>query len=303
MALTAAGLAYARAKDIPAWAALPVLAAFLIEYPFYLAAGFAAVRDRLAGPRLPWLLTGSALAPYLIYSIGTGQFRLEACAQLAVLAAIISFWYVVLPRGVLTDLAYLALLAVVLLRKFFDAVYSQPMPRLDVDVLGHLALIHIAAIAILVQRGAPGTGFGFLPRREEWLAGLRWFLYFIPIGFPLALWLGVVRWDPSPVAWKVAGTFIGFLWVVALSEEFFFRGLLQQWLEKWTGNMHAGLIAASVLFGLAHLGFRQFPNWRFVAVAAVAGWFYGRAFQTTRSIRASMVTHALVVTTWRAMFQ
>jgi membrane protease YdiL (CAAX protease family) len=177
------------------------------------------------------------------------------------------------------------------------------VPRLDVDILGHLALIHVAAIAILVQRPAPATGYGFLPRRHDWLAGVRWFLYFVPIGFPLALWLGVVRWAPSPVPWKLAGTFLGILWVVALSEEFFFRGLLQQWLEKWTGNVQAGLIAASVLFGLAHLGFRQFPNWRFVAVAAVAGWFYGRAFQATRSIRASMVTHALVVTTWRAMFQ
>ena len=171
------------------------------------------------------------------------------------------------------------------------------------DVLGHLSLIHIAALSILIQRGAPGTGYGFLPRREDWLAGLRCYLYFLPIGFPLALWLGVVRWAPPAPAWKIAGTFFGILWVVALSEEFFFRGLLQRWLEKWTGSAYAGLAIASVLFGLAHLGFRHFPNWRFAVVAAVSGCFYGLAFQRTRSIRAGMVTHALVVTTWRAIFQ
>lgn len=303
MVLIAAGLAFARAKDIPEWAALPVLAAFLIEYPFYLAAGFDEVRERLAGPRLPWLLTGSALAPYLVYSIGTGQFRWDAFALLAALAAILSFWYRLLPAKPAVDVAYLAVLAAVLLRKFFNGIYTEPVPRLDVDILGHLALIHVAAFALLVQRRAPATGFGFLPDRDEWLAGLRWFLYFLPVGIPLALWLEVVRWAPSPLVGKAAGTFVGMLWVVALSEEFFFRGLIQQWLEKWTGSIHAGLLVTSILFGLAHLGFREFPNWRFVAVAAVSGWFYGRAFLATRSIRASMVTHALVATTWRAMFQ
>jgi hypothetical protein len=34
----------------------------------------------------------------------------------------------------------------------------------------------------------------------------------------------------------------------------------------------------------------------------VAGVFYGLAFRQARSIRASMVTHALTVTTWRMLF-
>ena len=43
--LGAAGLLYARWKAIPQWAAVPVLAAFLLEYLFYLAPGFEAVRE------------------------------------------------------------------------------------------------------------------------------------------------------------------------------------------------------------------------------------------------------------------
>src|SRR5690242_5829073 len=51
--LGAAGFWYARFKAIPNWATLPLLAAFLAEYPFYLALAFPAVRERFAGPHLP----------------------------------------------------------------------------------------------------------------------------------------------------------------------------------------------------------------------------------------------------------
>ena len=46
----------------------------------------------------------------------------------------------------------------------------------------------------------------------------------------------------------------------------------------------------------------KFPNWRFAALAVVAGLFYGSAFRMGRGIRASMVTHALTVTTWKVFF-
>lgn len=299
LALGAAGIVYARLKDIPAWAAIPILAAFLLEYSFYLAAGFEAARERLARP---WLLGASMLLPYLVYSLGTGQFHWSGAAQLAALAVALAWWFPLLPASAATDLAYLGLLAAVILRRFFDPIYPPPVLRLDVEVLGHLALIHVAAIALLAQRRAEGTGFGFLPTRTDWKVGMLHFLYFVPIGFPLALALKALRFAPGDPAWKLALTFAGILWVVALSEEFLFRGLLQQWLERWTSSGALALAISSVLFGAAHLGFRGFPNWRFAIVAAVAGWFYGRAYRCAGSIRASMVTHTLVVTTWRALF-
>jgi hypothetical protein len=57
-----------------------------------------------------------------------------------------------------------------------------------------------------------------------------------------------------------------------------------------------------VLFGLTHLTFHAFPNWRFAMMAAVAGVFYGRAYLNARSVKAAMVTHALVNTAWRVFF-
>ena len=97
-------------------------------------------------------------------------------------------------------------------------------------------------------------------------------------------------------------TFFGTLWVLALSEEFFFRGLLQQWLCAWLKSAWAGWMSASLLFGAVHVFYGQFPNWRFAALATVAGIFYGSAFRTGHGIRASMVTHALTVTTWKIFF-
>ena len=63
-----------------------------------------------------------------------------------------------------------------------------------------------------------------------------------------------------------------------------------------------GLIAASLIFGSVHI-FAAFPELE--ARRSGQRWLaicYGLAFRRARSIRASMVTHALVVTTWKIFF-
>jgi len=75
-----------------------------------------------------------------------------------------------------------------------------------------------------------------------------------------------------------------------------------QFFTPESGAGGGGLIVASVLFGAAHLWFRGFPNWKWLAIASVLGWFCGRARNQAGSIRAAMVTHALVITAWRAFF-
>ena len=300
-ALSAAGWLYARSKGIPAWVAVPVLAAFLIEYPFYLVPAFADARERWAR-HLPWFLVISFVAPYAVYASNTGQFRWWALAQLAALATALGLWYKILPAAPLADGAFLALVAAVVLRGYFDRIYTSPVAGLPLGILGHVALTRVCAMVMLVERRVPGIGYGFLPSLAEWKIGVRHFFYFLVAAIPLAWATRLVRLGPGMPLWKIAATFLGMLWVVALSEEFLFRGLLQQWMAEWTGTAGGGVLGASMEFGAAHLGFRGFPNWRFALAAAVAGWFYGRAYQQARSIRASMVTHALVVTLWRALF-
>jgi membrane protease YdiL (CAAX protease family) len=247
------------------------------------------------------------LLPYCIYSLPTGSFRWGSLALLALLAIAVTCWYLWLPRTAAVDALFLVLMAGVVLAKVFPLLYVSSAPRLHVEILGQLMWIRLGVMAVLSVRRAEGIGFGFLPSRREWGVGIRHYLYFLPIGLPLALAIGLVRFRPLVAEWwkapaVAAGTFLGMLWVVALSEEFFFRGLLQPWLSRWLASQKAGLLIASILFGLAHLPFRSFPNWRFALVAALAGLFYGRACVQARSIRASMAAHALVATTWRLLF-
>jgi membrane protease YdiL (CAAX protease family) len=306
-----AALIYAHELSIPPSITRPVLAALLIEFAFYLVPGFEQARCALARrvpPRLlALLMTVSAVLPYSVYSAFTDSFRLSALAVLLGIAAAVSFWYILLPRHASVDAGFLVLLAAVVLSKVFSRIYADPVPRLHIELLGQLMLIRLGAMAALLFRRAEGVGFSFIPQRREWAIGVRHFLYFLPVAFFLSLWLRFASWHPPAMVWwkaalLAAATFFGILWVVALSEEFFFRGLLQQWLSAWLGSASAGLAIASILFGLVHLWFRTFPNWRFAILAAVAGCFYGRAYQQAGAIRAPMVTHALVVTTWKVLF-
>jgi len=306
VALAAAAWVYAHFKAYPLWAALPVAAAFLIEFPFYLSPAFAGPRDWLARQKKSgaafWLAL-SAVAPWVVYSAATGQAHLLNAGLLLGVCLLVSFWYAALPAAPVTDLLFLGLVAGIYISKVFDSIYRSPIPKLQLSVLGHLMLIRTAALAVLVLRGGVTAEYRFIPKRAEWAAGIRYFAMMLPV-IAAAYWaLGLVRWRPHP-SYVALAAFPLVLWVVALSEEFFFRGLLQEWLGAWTGSANAALIAASLIFGSAHLGFhRIFPNWRWAIVAGILGVFCGLAWRSSRSVQAAMVTHALTVTAWQVFLQ
>ncbi len=299
---------YARMKDIPEWAAVPLAVAFLLEIPFYLSPGFEGPRAWLSDrgkARAAALLTASGISPWLVYTLVTGEASAPHFLELLAIVLIVAFWYVVLPVAPVADALFLAALVAIYLSKIFDSIYVSPVRGLSISVLGHLMLIRLAAMALLVVRGNVKAEFRFLPNRGEWLTGLRYFALTLPVvGF--TYWaLGLVRLRPQPLnILQALGIFLGILWVVALSEEFFFRGLLQQWLERWTGSTVTALLVAAILFGSAHLGFhRIFPNWRWAIVAGILGIFCGLAWKRSRSVQASMVTHALIVTVWEVFLR
>ena len=209
-----------------------------------------------------------------------------------------------MPKHPLTDFLFLAVAASIYISKVFDTIFISPIPKLQLATLGHLMLIRTCALAILAIRGGVEIEFRFLPTIREWRIGILWFLALVPA---CALALRAVRLGATPHStphpWLILPQFIGILWVVALSEEFAFRGLLQQWFEKWTSSPPLALIAASLLFGCAHLGFRGiFPNWRFAIVATVSGLCCGLAWRQTRTIQSAMITHALGATLYRVFF-
>jgi membrane protease YdiL (CAAX protease family) len=309
-----AGLIYARQQGIPQHVAWAVMPAFLLELTAYLPVLSERWRKRLEalGPStLAAALTVAAPIPYTIASLGAGSFDWRAFAWIAVLAAAASFWYVALPHKLPVDLLFLTFVAVVWISRTLRNQYVSPYPKLQLDVLSHLMWVRTGTLAMLSVRRMRGVGFGFWPQPREWKIGVGYFLAFAVPGLPLGWWLGFAspRWPASGsmFAWEKASillvaTFFGSLWVLALSEEFIFRGLLQQWMSAWLRSEWAGLAAASAVFGAVHLWLRPFPNWKNAVLAGILGVFCGLAFRKAGSIRAPMVTHALTITIWRLFF-
>jgi membrane protease YdiL (CAAX protease family) len=306
-----AAYVYSQQQHISPTVALAVLAAFLVELAFYLVPGFAAVRKALDGlrpkPQRAAFLAASGVIPYLIEALGTRTFHLVLFAKLLALVMVAAFWYAWPRRNMLVDFLFLSFMAAVYLSRPFDRIYGQPAPHVPLAVLGQLMWIRLGLMAVLSLRSLDGAHFGFIPTSEEWRVGARNFLFFLPIGAALAYLVRLGQFDPHPLPWWKFGlflvlTFWGLFWVVSLAEEFFFRAFLQRVIACGAHSEIVGLLVASVLFGLVHLPFRKFPNWRFAVVTTALGFFCGLSLLKARSVRASMVTHALVATTWRMFF-
>lgn len=307
MACVAAGYLYTQNKGVPWDVAQVVAPAFVLEATLFLVLALEPARrwlETLPRACVALALMGGAAAPYVTATVALGTFSWTQLGMLAVLAGILAFWYVVLPHNPLTDAALLAYAAAVVLLKVFGQIYPRPHERLAMEALGQAMWIRTGLFAILSVRRVKNIGFGFWPELREWKIGTLYFLGFLVIAVPLGWALQFTRPEwPSRDEWNVLPlTFFGTLWVLALGEELFFRGLLQQWMCEWLKNDWAGLGVTSLLFGSVHLWYGAFPNWRFAVLAAVAGVFYGRAFREGKGVRASMVTHALTVTTWKTFF-
>jgi membrane protease YdiL (CAAX protease family) len=293
------------------WIMTAALPAFLLEVSFYLASmfestrhAFARIQTRRTQAALLWI---SSILPYLVFTFAAGIFARNAFYLLAVLTAVLSFWYAVLPRRFAYDIGFLVIAAAPILLRVFRRIYVAPDPHVNIDILGHLMWIRIGVLALLVLRGWKPGPFSLWPRLSEWRSGLLWFVIFILPVLALALALHDVRFEPLQGAWwQVAGvtigTFFGALWVIALGEELFFRGVMERaFLNTWPSPVVAILLSA-LLYGAAHLWFREFPNWRHTCVAALLGVPFGIAYWRSGSVRAPMVTHAMVVTAWRVFF-
>ncbi len=315
-ALLALGAAiYAESRHLSLAVVVPVVAAFLLQISFYLALGFPEMRSwlahRFSPARLAAIAVVWAIAPYLIYSLPAGVFQFSALAKLGGLAGTLGFVFVIFPvkgaRLTWPDVAAAGTIALALLSRVLRQVYRSPIPGLRLESMGHVMIIGLGAMAFLCLRQVEGTGFRFQTSREEWKTGIKQLLLFLIPGAPLALLTGAAHFHPLRTElWlyplQAAGTFLGMYAVVALSEELFFRGVLQNLSAANLGGAIAAQAAASIIFGLCHLPFRGFPNWRFAALAALLGWFCGQAYREARSVVASSLTHALAISAWRLLF-
>ncbi len=98
--------------------------------------------------------------------------------------------------------------------------------------------------------------------------------------------IGYIAWDPKFPA-------ILLLWIpcnliiTCVTEEALFRGLLQRSLVRIVSMPFIGVVLASIAFGCAH----YMGGPAYIALASVAGIYYGIAYLYARRIEASILTH------------
>jgi membrane protease YdiL (CAAX protease family) len=280
-----------------------VVAAVLILLPI-LVAGFAPMRVATwadASPRAVRLILPTLLCvPYALVAHAFGVFRWGWLAVYALMPVAIALLMDQARsadadrRGNWRDFVVLAVLGLAV-----DLRWLEPAWPNGFAAFGKMLLLDAGIFGFLAVRQLDGVGFDLRLKGRDAGVGLREFLLYAVIGLPLGLGLGFLHihtnW-PEPL--HALAAFVFTFLFIAIPEELFFRGWLQNLLERRIGRT-AALVLTAVLFGLAHWNKRATSfNWRYVLMAVIAGVFYGRAWRAQRRVGASSITHATVDTLW-----
>jgi hypothetical protein len=262
-----------------------IAAVAMLIAPFW-AFGFGLADALPKSPYLPVILVAS----YPLFALPRGIFRWDMFLGMAAVVLAVGL---LLARG--HHWIVLAILGISVDLRFFDAAW--PVPGLN--SMTKLLFVDAGLYGFLLLHPIGDIGYDFRPRLRDLGIGLREFLFFTPIAIALGFGLSFLhahKTIPAPTAAAVGWIFT--LFFIAVPEELFFRGLLLNLLKRKIGVPKA-LIVSSLLFGLAHFNKRDaYFNWRYVIIAAIAGFFYGRAWLDRRRILTSSITHATVDTVW-----
>jgi membrane protease YdiL (CAAX protease family) len=253
-----------------------------------------------------FLLGAAAFLVYLIYALGTNTFafgRAAVVAGLVLLPLALAASAQRQPLGAWQD--FLTLAGVWTAVKFLPSHWLWPYPGGKLAYVFTVQLcVTVALASFVLLRRVNGIGYSI-----GW--GKSWSLYILGslivfgcIAIPLGQALHFIQFAPRWGAWSsLPAVSLGVLLFTAWPEEFLFRGLLQNMLSRASKSDLAGWWTASVLFGFSHITNGGFPNWRYVILASIAGFFYGWTWRKTGSIFASALVHAAVDVTWHFLFR
>jgi membrane protease YdiL (CAAX protease family) len=282
--------------------AAAVVAALLTLSPFLLAAfwplNIKAVQRVPVAARVA--LPVALCVPYAMVAISYGQFRWNWLALYLLLPVAISL---LLYRASVADTAqrgdWRDFLVLLVLGLAVDLRWFEPAWPPHLAVFNKMLLLDAGIYGFLAIRRLEGVGFDLRLRLSDLRIGGRELAIYAPIAIALGLSLGFLHFHAyvPPVFHILLGWVFTFFFI-AVPEELFFRGWMQNLLERRLGQRGA-LLTTAVLFGLSHFNKRAVHfNWRYVVLAALAGVFYGRAWRQERRVGASAITHASVDTLW-----
>jgi membrane protease YdiL (CAAX protease family) len=299
----AAGISYFHRYPVSALAVIGIYLAFILLLILSIAPASKGTRQGkpLSTPRA-FAFVAIWCLPYFIYAAGTRDFRWTALLKLlAIAAAPVAVYSRFPPRKPYAFSWQDACVAVVLvgfvLSGQLKGIWNVP---LNLDFMSRLFLITVASWCWTFVRVVPELGYSFSLSREVVKQAALNFAIFAVIAVPSSLAMHFTRWNPRwPGVVPFLLNYLEIFFFIALLEELFFRGFLQSLLSTTMRSWVAAQALVSILFGFFHILHAPFPNWRYVALASVAGWFYGSAFRKGGSLMASSLVHAAVDTVWR----
>ncbi len=294
---------YSRTKVLLA----SVIASFALQFALYWLPGFPALRQQFevcfTRPKRALVAGAALLVCYIVYGAGSGAWGTIPMLKLAGITAIVLGVYALFPPQSQAlswqDVAVMLGIIAPLYMGWYRDIWPAPV---YLDVMARTFVVSLGAISFLSLRLLSGVGYEWRLKVNDWVEGAKQLAYFSVIAIPLGFRMRFIAWHPRKEGiLGFASTFVGIFLFIAVAEELFFRGVLQNLLEKSMAGKYAPRTVASAIFGLSHIH-HGFPNWRYVIMAAIAGWFYGTAWHNRRSIVASSITHAAVDTLWRHFF-
>ncbi len=256
------------------------------------------------GARVGLLAPLVPLGLFLIYSVAMHSPPLLTVAGAAyvIVPALLLAGSAGKPAGTWED--YLALLVLWLPVELRWNYRLFPYPPPLTHTLTILLALSAGVAAFILLRRLDGIGYALDWRRGYFAHFAILFAVFAAIAIPLGIKIGFIHWAPALSRLRVAPlTIIGIVFFTAWPEEFLFRGLLQNLLSKTLKSPWLGLIAAAIVFGFSHILHAPFPNWKYVALASIAGIFYGLAWMRTGSLVPGALIHALVDVSWHILFR
>jgi membrane protease YdiL (CAAX protease family) len=317
-----------RLSTLGLWAALTLTGALYASWLGYGGRGFAAtltafslfflvmllfaargVADGLAarfGAGGGYILGLAVFLVYLIYALGTNTFafaRVAAVAGLILLPLALVASAERRPPGAWQD--FLTIAGIWVAVKFSPSHWLWPYPggRLAY-IFTVLLCVNVALASFVLLRRMNGIGYSIGWGRRWSFFVLASLIVFACIAIPLGRAIHFIQFAPHWAEWKSLPLLaLGIFFFTAWPEEFLFRGLLQNMLARASNSEFAGWWSASIFFGFSHITNFGFPNWRYVLLASIAGFFYGWTWRKTGSIFASALVHAGVDVLWHLLFR
>jgi membrane protease YdiL (CAAX protease family) len=267
------------------------------------------------------LAPGLLVAPYLLFALPRHEAQVGYVGVFLALPMVLAALFEFAPPGDglgWQDVVALAVVGLPVEFRWFEGAW----PHRGLGAMPKLLLVDAALYAFLVVRRLPEVGYDFRPRWRDLGVGLREWLFFAPIAIALGVAIHFIhpRAHAPDFGALAAGWLITFFFV-AIPEELYFRGLLQNLIEKRLASRTAAgpaadshhksnrrsrlaaLLITAPIFGLSHFN-KPLPfNWRYVLLATIAGVFYGRAWRDRRRLFTAGITHATVDVVWSAWFR